>query len=195
MKRHVDQNKESCQKIDILGQVLMAELVKLRQQQQTTKSYLQTMERRLKKTETRQQLMMNFLARAIQNPDFIQQLIHQKDKHKELEEAINRKRRRHIDQGQQPPCADFEEEQEEEEEAPFVNDIHMDVDLLAVEMNENDHYVPKEEMAEKGDEMEESLERSDHLDEGFWENLLNEANEDGDELVDRFGFLNSNDLK
>ena len=46
--------------------------------------------------------MMNFLAKAIQNPDFIQHLIHQKHRHRELEDAINPKRRRHIDQGQPP---------------------------------------------------------------------------------------------
>ncbi|XP_022921481.1 heat stress transcription factor A-6b-like [Cucurbita moschata] len=176
-------------------QVLMGELVKLRQQQQTTKGQLQTMERRLKKTETRQQLMMNFLARAIQFPDFIQQLIHQKDKHKELEEAINRKRRRHIDQGLSPTSDEYDEE----DKALFSNDIHVDVELLAVEMNQNNQHFAKEEMGEKGDEV---------MDDGFWENLLNEANEegfgvhgfdeqddeveDGDELVAHFGFLNYN---
>ncbi|CAK9318672.1 unnamed protein product [Citrullus colocynthis] len=192
-------------------QVLMAEVVKLRQQQQNTKTYLQTMERRLKRTETRQQLMMNFLARAIQNPDFIQQLIHQKDKHKELEEAINRKRRRHIDQGQ----ADFEEEETQDHLPPFVNDdIQMDVDLLAVdEQHQMNYHVPKEET------MSDSCERegnNDDLNEGFWENLLNEANEDhygfgthgfeeqedfkdedhgNNELVDHFASFSSNNLK
>ncbi|XP_038878209.1 heat stress transcription factor A-6b [Benincasa hispida] len=161
-------------------QVLMAEVVKLRQQQQNTKTYLQTMERRLKKTETRQQLMMNFLARAIQNPDFIQQLIHQKDKHKELEEAINRKRRRHIDQGQ----PDFEDEDKEDHILPpFVNDdIHMDVDLLTIdEQHQMKYHVPKEEIMD--DNNCERNDNDDDLNEGFWENLLNEANEE-----DRYGF-------
>ncbi|KAL4024860.1 hypothetical protein IC575_013233 [Cucumis melo] len=200
-------------------QVLMAEVVKLRQQQQNTKTCLQTMERRLKKTETRQQLMMNFLARAIQNPDFIQQLIHQKDKHKELEEAINRKRRRHIDQGR----PDFEDEEEKEDHdhrlPPFVNeDIEMDVDLLPVANEEHQmtYHVPKKEI------MDENYERNvdgEDLNEGFWENLLNEVNEEdhygfgihgfeeqkdykdedlhgiNNELVDHFTLFTSTDLK
>lgn len=82
-------------------QVLMVELVKLRQQQQNTRTCLQTMENRLKRTELKQQQMMNFLARAMQNPNFVQQLVQQKDKRKELEEAISKKRRRRpIEQGQ-----------------------------------------------------------------------------------------------
>ncbi|PON79979.1 Heat shock transcription factor [Parasponia andersonii] len=83
-------------------QVLMVELVKLRQQQQNTKTYLQTMEDRLRRTELKQQQMMNFLARAMQNPNFIQQyLVQQKDRRKELEEAICKKRRqRPIEQSQ-----------------------------------------------------------------------------------------------
>lgn len=89
------------------------------------------MERRLKKTETKQQLMMNFLARAIQNPDFIQHLIHQKHKNRELEDAINRKRRRHIDQGQ----------------PPVVNDI----DSVAID----DQMNQKDESLEKDDDLDE----------------------------------------
>ena len=80
-------------------QVLMMELVKLRQQQQSTRAYLQTMEQRLQGTEIKQQQMMAFLARAMQKPAFIQQLVQQKEKRKELEEAMTKKRRRPIDQG------------------------------------------------------------------------------------------------
>ncbi|KAF8008148.1 hypothetical protein BT93_K1976 [Corymbia citriodora subsp. variegata] len=81
-------------------QVLMMELIKLRQQQQTSKTYLQVMEQRLKKMEKKQHQMMNFLARAMKNPDFLQQLVQQKDRRKELEEALGKnKRRRSIDQG------------------------------------------------------------------------------------------------
>lgn len=188
----------------MFGQVLMTELVKLRQQQQSTKSYLETMEQRLKKTETKQQLMMNFLAKAIQNPDFLQQLIHQKHKHRELEEAINRKRRRHVDQAHHPaPPSPPDHHHHHHQFKPFVNDTHMDVDLLAVEI-ENHHVIIKEEMVEIDERL---LVERDRLDEGFWESLLNEANEDGfgvcgfeeqedndedgDELIHQFGFSSS----
>ncbi|GLT65498.1 hypothetical protein SLA2020_379280 [Shorea laevis] len=80
-------------------QVLMMELVKLRQQQQNTRAYLQVMEQRLQGTEKKQQQMMSFLARAMQNPTFLQQLVQKKEKRKELEEAMTKKRRRPIDRG------------------------------------------------------------------------------------------------
>ena len=86
-------------------QVLMAELVKLRQHQQNTKSYLQLMELKLKRTEQKQQQMMNFLARAIQSPDFLHQLVHKKERRKELVEAISKKRRRPIEQGPTSTCS------------------------------------------------------------------------------------------
>lgn len=68
-------------------QVLVTELAKLRQQQQNTRAQLQSMETRLKGTEKKQQKMMSFLAKAMQNPEFIQKLV-QNGKLKELQEAL-----------------------------------------------------------------------------------------------------------
>ncbi|CAM8988390.1 unnamed protein product [Rhodiola kirilowii] len=82
-------------------QVLMLELVKIRQQQQSNKSYLESMEQRLKGTEVKQQQLMGFLAKAIRNPSFMQQLIQQREVRKKnllLELAANK--RRHIDHQQ-----------------------------------------------------------------------------------------------
>ena len=47
--------------------------------------------------EQKQVQMMGFLARAMRNPEFFQQLVQQQDKRKELEDAISKKRRRPID--------------------------------------------------------------------------------------------------
>lgn len=79
--------------------VLLAEVVKLRQEQQSTKADMRAMEERLQHAENRQVQMMGFLARAMQNPDFFRQLLLQsQDKRKELEDAFwNNKRRRPID--------------------------------------------------------------------------------------------------
>ncbi|CAI0434058.1 unnamed protein product [Linum tenue] len=82
-------------------QVLTMELVKLRQQQQSTKAYVAELEQRLQGTETKQQQMMQFLAGAVRNPAFLHQLAQQKEKRKELEEALRKKRRRPIDQGRE----------------------------------------------------------------------------------------------
>ncbi|KAF2583962.1 hypothetical protein F2Q70_00034487 [Brassica cretica] len=55
--------------------VLMQELVKLRQQQQSTDSKLQSMVKSLQTMEQRQQQIMSFLAKAVQNPTFLSQFI------------------------------------------------------------------------------------------------------------------------
>lgn len=81
-------------------QVLTTELVKLRQQQQNTRAQLQAMEMKLQGTEKKQQQMMTFLARALQNPDFVKRLAQLKGERKELEDGISKKRPRPIDQGE-----------------------------------------------------------------------------------------------
>ncbi|OAE23327.1 hypothetical protein AXG93_479s1000 [Marchantia polymorpha subsp. ruderalis] len=72
--------------------VLMLELVRLRQQQQATERELQVMGQRLQVTEQRQQQMMTFLAKAMQNPSFLAQLVQQNENNKR--HASDRKRRR-----------------------------------------------------------------------------------------------------
>ncbi|KAH7576502.1 hypothetical protein JRO89_XS01G0086900 [Xanthoceras sorbifolium] len=73
--------------------VLMQELVRLRQQQQSTDSQLQTMVQRLQGMEQRQQQMMSFLAKAVQSPGFLAQFVQQQnDSNRRITEA-NKKRR------------------------------------------------------------------------------------------------------
>ncbi|GER51455.1 heat Stress Transcription Factor family protein [Striga asiatica] len=105
-------NSESCVEVGMYGSldaeidrlrrdkhVLMAELVKLRQQQQNTKHHLSAMEQRLRGTELKQQHTMSFLARVLKNPTFLQQIVQQNDWRKEIEEDIGKKRRKKIDLG------------------------------------------------------------------------------------------------
>ncbi|XP_020229954.1 heat shock factor protein HSF8 [Cajanus cajan] len=72
--------------------VLMQELVRLRQQQQATDNQLQTMVQRLQGMEQRQQQMMSFLAKAVQSPGFLAQFVQQNDSNRRITEA-NKKRR------------------------------------------------------------------------------------------------------
>ncbi|OIT37771.1 PREDICTED: heat stress transcription factor A-6b-like [Nicotiana attenuata] len=137
-------------------QVLMMELVNLRHHQQTTKSYLKSMEEKLIGTEMKQQQMMSFLAKAIQNPNFVQQIMQEKDKRKELEEEINKKRRRPIDQG--PSNI---ENLNIKQELQDYGDVYGFDDL---ELEEDD-YVDQKAHIESGDKA---------INEGFWEDLLNE---------------------
>ncbi|KAL3161058.1 hypothetical protein ABBQ38_009441 [Trebouxia sp. C0009 RCD-2024] len=55
--------------------LLMLELVRLRQQQQNTDQETKRLLARLESTEQRQQQMMAFLAKAVQNPAFLQELL------------------------------------------------------------------------------------------------------------------------
>ena len=73
--------------------VLMQELVRLRQQQQTTDHQLQTVGQRVQDMEQRQQQMMSFLAKAVQSPGFLAQLVQQQNDSKRRITGVNKKRR------------------------------------------------------------------------------------------------------
>ncbi|KAG9142682.1 hypothetical protein Leryth_005444 [Lithospermum erythrorhizon] len=72
--------------------VLMQELVRLRQQQQTTDNQLQAMVQRLQGMEQRQQQMMSFLAKAVNSPGFLAQFVQQQNESRLITES-NKKRR------------------------------------------------------------------------------------------------------
>nr|CAB3497001.1 unnamed protein product [Digitaria exilis] len=74
--------------------ILLAEVVKLRQEQQSTRADMRAMEERLQHAEHKQVQMMGFLARAMQNPDFFQHLLQHHDQRKELDDAFSEKKRR-----------------------------------------------------------------------------------------------------
>lgn len=185
-------------------QVLMMELVNLRQQQQTSRSCLRHLERRLQITEQKQRQMMNFLARAMKNPEFVHQLVQQKDWRKGLEKAINNKRSRPIDQGQYNDhmsnatdiAGDIDEEgidaslvKAEPENLGDVSEFGVDeIETLAAadaqvlsrtgqrdaNVDQEDHKGEMEE--EEQEDIQEAGRVGKELDEGFWEGLLREAN-------------------
>lgn len=183
-------------------QVLINELVRLRQQQQSTKMYLTLVEEKLKKTESKQQQMMSFLARAMQNPDFIQQLVEQKEKRKEIEEDISKKRQRPINQGTRNVVNVEDYDDGEGGYGRYGNDAgsssaFVDMkqethgDMSEFEMSEldrlamhiqglGDHSTREEVLnVEKENEEEEQQQRyqkeNEIYGEGFWEDLLNEG--------------------
>lgn len=71
--------------------VLMAEIVKLRQQQQNTRNQIIAMGQKIETTERKQEQMMSFLAKIFSNPAFLQQYL---DKH------VQRKDKQRIEVGQ-----------------------------------------------------------------------------------------------
>ncbi|GMI94241.1 ARABIDOPSIS HEAT SHOCK FACTOR 3, CLASS A HEAT SHOCK FACTOR 1B, heat shock factor 3 [Hibiscus trionum] len=73
--------------------VLMQELVRLRQQQQATDNQLQTVGQRVQVMEQRQQQMMSFLAKAMQSPSFLSQIVQQQNESNRRITGANKKRR------------------------------------------------------------------------------------------------------
>ncbi|XP_044472160.1 heat shock factor protein HSF30-like [Mangifera indica] len=74
--------------------LLMAEIVKLRQQQQQSRDQIMTMEARLEATERKQQQMRTFLAKVLNNPTFVKQFAQRNARRRELRDVeIGRKRR------------------------------------------------------------------------------------------------------
>jgi len=114
----------------------MTELVKLRQEQQTTRAHLKAMEDRLQGTEQKQQQMMAFLARVMCNPELLHQLISQNEKRKELEEEISKKRRRRIDQVQEIDDAGASSSTEQESTMKIEEGVLVPEELFGLEMEQ-----------------------------------------------------------
>lgn len=195
-------------------QILLMELVKLRQQQQNTRAHLQAMEQRLQGTEKKQRQMMSFLARAMQNPSFIQQLAQQKEKRKEIEEAVSKKRRWPIDQGSHSGAGPSASGQGMMTKSSIKSEPLdfweygigvSELEALALEMQGYGKTAARREKDEReAQELEPSVIGDRELDEGFWEELLNERfeeeldlpgsedtedHEDVNVLADRLGYL------
>uniref|UniRef100_A0A2P2JHT6 Heat shock transcription factor A1d n=1 Tax=Rhizophora mucronata TaxID=61149 RepID=A0A2P2JHT6_RHIMU len=71
----------------------MQELVRLRQQQQATDHQLQIVGQRVQVMEQRQQQMMSFLAKAMQSPGFLNQLVQQQNENNRRIARGSKKRR------------------------------------------------------------------------------------------------------
>eukprot|EP00252_Welwitschia_mirabilis_P004649 TRINITY_DN14949_c0_g2_i1.p1 TRINITY_DN14949_c0_g2~~TRINITY_DN14949_c0_g2_i1.p1 ORF type:complete len:500 (-),score=79.40 TRINITY_DN14949_c0_g2_i1:202-1701(-) len=74
LSAEIKQLEEEVERLKKEKQLLLMELVRLREQQQVTEGDLQSLEERLETMEQRQQRMMVFLAKAVQNPNFVSQL-------------------------------------------------------------------------------------------------------------------------
>lgn len=75
--------------------VLMQELVRLRQKQQVTDNQLQNVGQRVQSMEQRQQQMMSFLAKAMHSPGFLAQFVQQQNDSNRHMTGGNKKRRLH----------------------------------------------------------------------------------------------------
>ncbi|KAI3977047.1 hypothetical protein MKX01_034026 [Papaver californicum] len=73
--------------------VLMSEVVRLRQQHQNSEGEIVVIEKRLQVIENKQRNLMGFLAKALKNSDFVDQLLGRIEQNKELGYEVGRKRR------------------------------------------------------------------------------------------------------
>ncbi|KAK1395265.1 Heat shock transcription factor [Heracleum sosnowskyi] len=155
-------------------EVLRAELVRLRQEQQNTKAHLKAIEFRLKDAEIKQQHIMAFLTRMIRNPSLVQKLI-ESGRRGKLVEEINKKKSKAIDQ----VCGSVEargigqgkRQIYVELGSKDLSDIKISVmNTLSIEMQ------ALEETSKRSDEGQEG--RNNGLDKKFWEDLLNDRNEE-----------------
>lgn len=112
--------------------------------------------------------MMTFLARAMQNPTFLHQLVHQKER-MEIEEEMARKRRREIDQG--PGLVYRGESSGTAKNEPYGFRVS-ELEALALEMQGFGKTRRKPEEGPK--ELKQNTTVEKELDEGFLEELLNE---------------------
>lgn len=168
------------------------ELMKLKHQQQNTNAYIQAMEQRIQRTQIKQQQTMQFLARAVQNPAFLQQLAQLKDQ-SELEEAMTKKRRP-IDQGAsstaESSCGDGGRnpiKAEPLELGDYVFKVS-ELETLALEMQGYGAARKRQEEEEGGSPEIEDRE----LDEEFWDELLSGNNGGGEDInvsAERLGYL------
>ncbi|KAJ7519178.1 hypothetical protein O6H91_20G058200 [Diphasiastrum complanatum] len=72
--------------------VLMQELVRIRQQQQTIEQNMKVMGQRLLTTEQHQQQILSFLGKAMQSPSFVAQIVQQNKGNKLIDDAQKKRR-------------------------------------------------------------------------------------------------------
>ncbi|PWZ56096.1 Heat stress transcription factor A-2d [Zea mays] len=180
--------------------ILLAEVVKLRQEQQSTRADMRAMEERLRHAEHKQVQMMGFLARAVQSPDLFQLLAQQQGRRRELEgaallSAASRKRRRPI--GAAPANGGLQQQEEEQQQGD--DDDPTATRALFAELDERGTTSELENLAlniqglgkrrQDGSEKQGGRARSQQqggfetaeLTDDFWEELLNEGMKGGAE--------------
>ncbi|EOA29419.1 hypothetical protein CARUB_v10025710mg [Capsella rubella] len=170
--------------------VLVAEVVRLRQQQHSSKSQVAAMEQRLLATEKRQQQMMTFLAKALNNPNFVQQFaLMSKEKKSMFGLDVGRKRRL----TSTPSLGTMEENLLHDQGFDGMKD-DMESLLAAAIDNESSNLVPSKE--EQCLEAMNGMMEDDNLEldvkvEDLVGSPLDWDSQDLHDMVDQMGFLGS----
>ncbi|PIA42993.1 hypothetical protein AQUCO_02000446v1 [Aquilegia coerulea] len=151
--------------------VLMVEVVKLRQQQQSSIQEIVSIEERLQGTEKKQQLMIAFLAKALKNRGFVESLVRRNEQKRKLFDGGAAKKQR-------LPCSVSIENFEKE---VMKAESEMET-LLSTDDTHTKYSVPNQ----YGKTATDSINSNNEADLGdvIWEELLNDemiAAENGDQ--------------
>ncbi|KAL8107307.1 heat shock factor protein HSF30-like [Apium graveolens] len=161
--------------------MLMAEVVKLRQQQQDSKNLIIAMESRIQATEAKQHYMMNFLAKAVSNPLFLQQYV---EKHGTIMDSkkieIGRKRRLTLS----PSLENFEDQvsdyTSQHQETSVNAGTEVESFLSAAADNESTDNINTPKVPTNDEHL-------DPFNENMWEELLNNDLRIGDKEKEEAG--------
>ncbi|CAA7036865.1 unnamed protein product [Microthlaspi erraticum] len=173
--------------------LLVAEVVRLRQQQHSSKNQVAAMEQRLHTTEKRQKQMMTFLAKALNNPNFVQQFALMSKEKKSLF-GLDGGRKRRLTSS--PSIGSLEEKLLQDQEFDRMKD-DMETLLAAAIDDESSRLMPTKEeqcleamnaMMEDGRNLEAEM---DVKVEDFVDSPLDWGSEDLHDIVDQMGFLGS----
>ncbi|ESQ50311.1 hypothetical protein EUTSA_v10002333mg [Eutrema salsugineum] len=172
--------------------VLVAEVVRLRQQQHNSKSQVAAMEQRLLTTEKRQQQMMTFLAKALNNPNFVQQFALMSKERKSLF-GLDGGRKRRLTSS--PSMGTMEERMLHDQEFDRMKE-DMETLLAAAIDNESSNLMPTkdEQCLEAMNVMMEDSNLEAEMDvkvEDLVASPLDWGSEDLHDIVDQMGFLGS----
>lgn len=173
--------------------LLVAEVVRLRQQQHSSKNQVAAMEQRLLTTEKRQQQMMTFLAKALNNPNFVQQFALMSKEKKSLF-GLDGGRKRRLTSS--PSIGSFEEKLLQDQEFDRMKEDMETLLAEAIDYESTSLMPTKEEqcleamnaMMEDGSNLEIEM---DVKVEDFVDSPLDWGSEDLHDIVDQMGFLGS----
>ncbi|KAL7112274.1 hypothetical protein ACP275_05G142100 [Erythranthe tilingii] len=194
--------EEEIEKLKRDRDTLMAEIMKLKQQQKSSKERMTAMEERIQTTEKKQHQIMSFLAKAFRSPVFVQQYV-QKKEEKHIE--IGQKRRLTMSPSVESDLKemingdDINIESKVEsflsaEEVPFSGDLNVlnDTGLINNNHINNNNNIWEDFLSEDflvgGDEVEEAVLLEEVEVEELVENTP-EWGEDLRDLVHQLGFL------
>ncbi|EYU32320.1 hypothetical protein ABFS82_05G138900 [Erythranthe guttata] len=145
--------EEEIEKLKRDRDTLMAEIMKLKQQQKSSKERMTAMEERIQTTEKKQHQIMSFLAKAFRSPVFVQQYVQKKEE-------------KHIEIGQKRRLTMSPSVESDLQEMINGDDINIESKV--------ESFLLPEEVPFSGDLNDAGLINNNHIDNNIWEDFLSD---------------------